>query len=450
MRLTILGVPYAVARRNGKIFLRKDAQSNLFGGETELRPKQRRQQGDRRKKRRREEDPGQGSLFDMGDLISMDSLTPTAKGKKGGGQGGQCDEKSGWYGLKGSCDRKKRNADGTEEPKKVSQSNKISMAKQELVHAQRDLELAGKLYGNKNANLSPEEFKRSRQLKLEQGVNYAALEKLRKQEFESRQRLEKLTGKQKTESQGRKVKAGPMSEAEASAPFTPEERKKLASTFEPPDTKDAGRLDLAASRSNATQSLEKIRGLSGYGKIRVEDIQAIRSYTANGYVGINGAMRGLQVDPGTDLAERQRLAARATQQAISKLPKYEGELRRDTRLGKAEIERDFQVGNTVSFKGLTSASADMSGDSAGSYGSQDSFSKASFYGDKAARNGIRTSDSGKSERVEFRIQAKSGRDISPFSTRAHEKEILLPHGWQGKVSKVESVQGRTVIYMEEA
>lgn len=450
MRLTLLGVPYSVARRGGEIFLRKDAQLGLFGESKELRPKQRRSKQDRRKKRR--ESPEQGSLFDTGDLISMDSLTPAAKGRKGGaGQGGQCDEKSGWFGLKGSCDRRKRNPGGTDEPKKASRSNKISMAKQELAHAQRDFELAGKLYGNTNTSLlSPEEFKRARQLGLDKGVNYAALENLRKQEFEARQRLESFMGSnQKIEPRERKVAKGPMSEAEANAPFTPEERKKLASTFEPPDTKDVGRIDLAASRSNAALSLEKIRYLPGYAKVRVEDIQAIRSYTGNGYVGINGAMRGMQVDPSTDLAARQRLAARATQQAIAKLPKYEGEIRRDTRLSKAEIERDFRVGNTVSFKGLTSASADMSGDAAGSYGSQDSYSKASFYGDKSVRNGIKQAASGKTEQVEFRIQAKSGRDISPFSTRAHEREILLPHGWQGKVSKVESVQGRTVIHMEE-
>jgi hypothetical protein len=371
------------------------------------------------------------------------------------------DLKSGDEGAKKRVARGKELAKGRQELSRQVQADKgkkardkqspeISQAKKDLASAQADAELIGRIYGNKNAPLSPEEFKRAKKLGVDKGASYSALEKIRKQEFEHRERLKSLTGERGEESKTQKVAKGPMSEDEANAPLSAEDRKKLSSTFEPPETTNAGRLDLAASRKTAMSVLTDVKKTPGYEKVRVEDVQAIRSYTGNGYVGINGAMRGLQSDPGSDLSQRQRLAARATQQAIQKLPKYEGELRRDTRLSAEEIKRDFKVGGTVSFKGLTSASADTSGDAAGSYGSQESLSKASFYGDKAARNGIQSSPMVTSEQVEFRIKAKSGRDISPFSTRKHEREILLPHGWKGKVSRVESAKGKTVIHMEES
>jgi hypothetical protein len=408
------------------------------------------------------------------DLARMDDwkrIGPNQRGAK-------CNESRGWYGVRGGCVRGKKGATGDDLKAKrkesaekladkirskkgmkskgeVSESRapkarEIAQVKKDLAGAQADLDLAGRVYANTNAKLSGEEYKRTRQLGLDAGVSYKRLEKLRKQEFEYRERLKELTGGKDEGPKTQKVTKGPMSEGEANAPLSAEDRKKLTSTFEPPEATNAGRLDLAASRKTAMSVLADVKKSAGYEKVRVEDVQAIRSYTGNGYVGINGAMRGLQSDPGSDLSQRQRLAARATQQAIQKLPKYEGELRRDTRLSAEEIKRDFKVGGTVSFKGLTSASADTSGDAAGSYGSQESLSKASFYGDKAARNGIQSSPTGASEQVEFRIKAKSGRDISPFSTRKHEREILLPHGWRGTVSRVESAKGKTVIHMEES
>jgi hypothetical protein len=327
----------------------------------------------------------------------------------------------------------------------------IAAAQQEVDRANADVTLINKRYSNHYASLTQEERARFRELQINPDrVFIKDLEAARKRAFEAKQRLDALNP-----SAARRVAppaTGPMSVAESRAPLTAEERQVLRNTLTLRGDRNysRGRIDLAHDRDAAASALRRVQATRQDLKtLSVEDAQAIRAYTDNSYVGVNGAMRGLQSDPTSDLAQRQRILARATQQAVEKLPAYEGTVRRDTRLSAAELAQ-FTEGSTMSFKGLTSTSTDLAGSSAGSYGSTESLTKASFFREKAERQGIQVVADGRDmRRVEFRLDIKSGRDIGALSSRTFENEVLLPHGWQGKVNRVEEAGNRTIVYMEE-
>ncbi len=177
------------------------------------------------------------------------------------------------------------------------------------------------------------------------------------------------------------------------------------------------------------------------------EFKAINNYTGHGYVAMNGAFRGLQLDPSSENAQSQRVHAKVLHQALSKAPVFKGEVRRDTRIPTSELS-NYHVGKSVEFHGVTSTSKDLTGRETANYGSQsktdilagktnNESSKASKYEDLAKAHGIRVLPQDASSQVEYRITTKSGRDISGISKAAKESEIALPHGFKGKITKIE-------------
>lgn len=318
----------------------------------------------------------------------------------------------------------------------AAQGEAIAAAQSSLDQANADVDLVGKLYGNKNARLTPEERKRLRELGINDPsrTNYKDLEKARSKAFDAQERLKALQGTGTKKGDRTKISSGPMGVKEATKPLTASERS--AVNRELRGNREAAQRILQQNKSDLPRNAT------------LQDIQAIRSYTADGYVGVNGAMRGLQSDPTSAKAQQQRLLARATNQAVSKMPKYSGDLRRDTRLPNSEL-KNYQVGNTVSFKGITSTTTDLTGGSTGSFGSASPGSKAATYGTKAQRAGVKTFGSD-GQQVEFRISARNGRNIAAASGRGFEREVVLPHGWQGTVTSRQRVGNKLVISLSEA
>lgn len=330
----------------------------------------------------------------------------------------------------------------------------IAEAQTKLDQAASDRALLDKVYANRNAKLSPEELKQLRRMGIDpRSMTFQDVEAARTREFEARQALDALSSRSKNgQERQAKTYTGVMSDREARTPLTAKEQEMLNSTLNLRDGRNysEARVDLAASRESAARDLASIRREPGYENLSVSDVQALRSYTLNGYVGMNAAMRGMQNNPGSELAQRQRIAARAANQALEKLPAYRGEVRRDTTMSRREIDRDFREGNIVTFRGMTSTSTDLQGRAAGDYGTTTGLNKASLFRQRAERAGVKVADIGDRTRVEFRIRSRSGRDISRVSGRGHEAEVLLPHGWRGRVTRRETRGDRTVIYMEEA
>jgi SPP1 gp7 family putative phage head morphogenesis protein len=303
--------------------------------------------------------------------------------------------------------------------------------KSEYEQARADLDLLQKLYGKESnqVRLTKDERSRLEELELQAGkIKFTDLKAAREREFALRQ-------KASTEIEaGKPIPQGPMSVAEANAALSDSERKALKAILDPPEGRNfsQGRLDLASSRDMAETIArsDKVKGLG----LSVEDIQALRNYTANGYVGVNGALRGLQDDPTSQLAQQQRLVARAANQALAKLPEFQGEVRRDTVLSKAELE-SLEVGQKLSMKGITSTSTNLSGSSTADYGKKEGLNKTNLYSDIAQRGGIK-SGQGSTQRVTFTIETDQGRDLGVISTRSFEKEVVLPHGWEGEVKAI--------------
>jgi len=193
--------------------------------------------------------------------------------------------------------------------------------------------------------------------------------------------------------------------------------------------------------------------------LSTQEFKAINHYTGSGYVGINGALRGLQENPNSEQAQQQRVQAKVLHQALQKIPTFEGTVRRDTRIPTKDLGQ-YQEGRIVTFHGATSTTTDLSGKVTANYGKQskadalagatkNESAKASKYEELAKSAGIRSLPPEASTQVEYRIKSKSGRQIADISKAAKESEVVLPHGWQGKVTKIEDNNGVKRIHLEE-
>lgn len=244
---------------------------------------------------------------------------------------------------------------------------------------------------------------------------------------------------------------------------TAQERQLLGDRYQLKDPRQFSRDEAkqqAQARIREYESAKKAApGLSQ------SEFLAIQNYTKGGYVGMNGAARGLQTNGRSPDAQRQRIEARLVHQALDKAPKFAGEVRRDTQIPTKDFQRDYQVGNVVRFNGVTSTTSDLSGrvtkqygdqkapDSSRGYTSKESV-KAGSYDSNAAKQGIKVLPKSAATQVEYRIQSKSGRNISSISRASAESEVALQHGWQGRINKVESYKnssGQTVqrVFMQE-
>ena len=154
---------------------------------------------------------------------------------------------------------------------------------------------------------------------------------------------------------------------------------------------------------------------------QMEDAEAIREYTGNGYIPVNKALRS--ADPACDPAQKTKMTEEIQMQvdgivrALSKLPRYEkGRVFRGTDLS---FGQELKVGDVFQDFGFLSTSR-MRG--------------------KAFKR-----------RFLFVITGTSGVEITKYSSLSQEKEILYPPRTRFLIKKVKEdvVRKRTEVTMEE-
>jgi hypothetical protein len=262
----------------------------------------------------------------------------------------------------------------------------------------------------------------------------------------------------------------PMSIGEMNKALSAEEEKIAAKNlrldFDKQTTAEMGYGDYRTERWDDLYKADKSRYQEAKKvapDISVEEYKAINKYTAEGYVYMNGAPRGLQEDPNSQRAFEQRVEARMLQRALDKLPNWEGDVIRNTRVPQNQFDKDYQVGKVVRLDGFTSTSSDLSASATANYGSQSKAAaigksknqkieadKASRYDELATREKIKALPTAASQQVVYKMRVKSGKKIDKFSVAPKESEVLLKHGWRGEIKKIETrADGVKVVYLEE-
>lgn len=271
----------------------------------------------------------------------------------------------------------------------------------------------------------------------------------------------------------------PLSNAQINKPLTEEEQAKLGEVGRLPNHANYQRevrlISKETDPSKRTQKLAELNRknpqVAAYEKIKKEmpdispaEYAVMQNYTkGDGYILSNAAARGHMEDPNSDSAKAGVAQARLIHAALGKLPDWKGEVRRDSRQSKQQFEQDYQVGKKVTFHGVTSTTSDLSGKATAAYGdagkkqsemerlgySKKESSKASTYDQTAKKLGVKTLPQEDSVNVEYRMKVKSGKSISPLSVAPKEAEIALRHGWTGTIAKIEEVDGKKIVYLEE-
>ncbi|EIT90869.1 MULTISPECIES: ADP-ribosyltransferase [Mycobacteroides] len=149
-------------------------------------------------------------------------------------------------------------------------------------------------------------------------------------------------------------------------------------------------------------------------KLDADDLLAMADYTGDGYRELNTALRSGTLDAS------QQARIDAINNALAKMPKYEGPVFRGTDL-PADVLARYQPGTVVTESAFTSTSTNAA-----------IAKSADFAGN-----------------VEFRIISNSGRDVSAVSNFAHEQEILFSSGSKFYVASrnIDPATGRTIIEM---
>lgn len=334
-------------------------------------------------------------------------------------------------------------------------------AKDKFDQAQAKADLANKYYGNGKPITKTEDAKA---LGVKQGeiLSYDRLKQLRGERDEAKAGLDKFeTRRVETFKAGR-----PLSDTQINKPLSPEETARLGDLGKLPDTrayvKHSQQYKFAMELKNGyADAIKQAPNLS------VAEYRTIRSYTkgsyykdangvVHGYVLPNAAARGLMQNPNSQTARDGVTQARLIHSALGKLPDWKGEVRRDTRLPKSQFDEEYAVGKKVRFNGTTSTTSDLTGRATSAYGGSSrndapkESSKATKYDDVAKTLGVKTIPSTDAVQVEYRINVKSGKNISKLSAATAESEIALRHGWQGTVKNVETLpNGKVRVYLDE-
>lgn len=154
-------------------------------------------------------------------------------------------------------------------------------------------------------------------------------------------------------------------------------------------------------------------------RLTEDDHIAINSYTGMGFKDINQVLRNPLVDP--DPAKQARIDA--LNQALSKLPNYEGQVTRHVNLPE-DVLAKYQPGETVTEAAFTSTTKNPAG--------------ANSLWPEASN-------------VEMQIISKTGKDISSLSKSPEEMEVLFASGTQFQCVQrfVDPATGRTVLRLVE-
>jgi SPP1 gp7 family putative phage head morphogenesis protein len=154
----------------------------------------------------------------------------------------------------------------------------------------------------------------------------------------------------------------------------------------------------------------------GLPELTAEEGAAIRAYTGSSYRTLNTALRADKFTSDNML----QAYVEAAQSGMSKMPKFNGLSSRGLTLNGPALDRLLAVyrpGAIVEDAAFVSTSS----------------------GDMAAFGG----------NVFMKVQGKTGVDVAKFSHYRGEREVLFAPGTQFKISKIEQVNGKHVIWMEE-
>jgi hypothetical protein len=194
------------------------------------------------------------------------------------------------------------------------------------------------------------------------------------------------------------------------------------------------------------------------------DASVIKKYTnTNYYISANETLKGAESSKSLETKQAQLAYAKQLNQSIQKIPPYRGEVFRNAPISAKDNANLYQVGKTVQWNGMTSTSKNdvtAYGDISGKPKLQkfvsrsgDTYTGIAHKGNHAVANyreygyqdhGFKPRGSSDDVPVTFRINTKSGRDISSIG-RAGDNEVIIPHGFKGKVTRRE---GNT-IYIDE-
>ncbi|WP_067567634.1 ADP-ribosyltransferase [Nocardia acidivorans] len=171
--------------------------------------------------------------------------------------------------------------------------------------------------------------------------------------------------------------------------------------------------DVAALEAKTIE--EEVAGAGGVttkAALTDADLRALEDYTGMGFQKLNEVLRN-----GTaDAAQQARI--KAIEDALAKLPDYNGVVYRGTNL-PADVLSTYQKGEVVTEDAFTSTTSRADG---------------TFPGD-----------------VEFEIVSKTGKNIDPYSLAQGEDEVLFPPGSNFFILDrfTDSVTGKTIIKMLE-
>ncbi|WP_456299183.1 ADP-ribosyltransferase [Mycobacterium parmense] len=151
-------------------------------------------------------------------------------------------------------------------------------------------------------------------------------------------------------------------------------------------------------------------------RLHSDDLSTFADYTGTGYIDLNEALRNEALD--ASLYAR----VEALNNALSKLPPYEGPVVRGTNL-PSEVLAQYRPDEYIIEKGFMSTTRDPG-----------VAQSPAFAGN-----------------VEFRIASFTGRDVSPYSMFPTEQEVLFPSHTRFLVisRQVDPLTGRTIIEMIE-
>ena len=340
--------------------------------------------------------------------------------------------------------------------KKDAEKRKLRNAYDE---AESRVKLANKYYGKGTPSRADAE---ALGLKRGERVNATVMKRFQ----DERDRVRKALDKQ-GEPEKRRLQPGKaISTAEMRKPLSDSEIKALGERGRMPDPSkyppgSERRKDAIRYRQQYAEAKKQAPGLTEAEYVTIRNYTRKAGVENPGYIGSNSAARGLFKDPNTDIARRSRTDARLTDSALSKLPDFKGEVRRDTKLPTRILEEygsALKTGKAVEFKGVTSTTSDLKGSATKNYGVQTTQAganvgkesgKASTYTDTANKLGIKTLPDEDAVRVEYRLNVTTGKNISKISVAGSEEEVALRHGWRGKVTDMRTERDRVVVYMDE-
>jgi hypothetical protein len=271
----------------------------------------------------------------------------------------------------------------------------------------------------------------------------------------AKRKIAGLKGEQVATTKSVSALGKPVSIKEANRPLSDGERMRVKAYI--------GNYRNVEQKKEFNKIAETLNKATG-GNVSGLDAAVIKKYTnTNYYISANETLKGAESSKSLQTKQAQLAYAKQLNQSIQKIPPYRGEVFRNAPISAKDNANLYQVGKTVQWNGMTSTSKSnvtAYGDISGKPKLQkfisrsgDTYTGIAHKGNHAVANyreygykdhGFKPRGSADDVPVTFRINTKSGRDISSIG-RTGDNEVIIPHGFKGKVTRRE---GNT-IYIDE-